>query len=729
MKTMKIFFAAIALLAMASCVKEQPLAPETVEGEGASFTASRTNFTKTQLVDGRRVEWKTNNEILVFGKGFGPDKDRDDKATGSETFDAEEWKSAKWFKTSTGGSSVRFVCSDPAFQFESDNEYIMLHPAGGNYYGLCTDDAMYMRFWLSDQTATLGTYHETYGYCAAKASDFTKPVRFKNLLPLLKFTVPAVLDGRITKITVESNNPTEDGFVSGNMICDYTGDTPVVKVFSEFKEEYKYKGGRTSVALTSADGMAAGDYYLAIAPKTYSKGLKITVTYKGGNTTTRSSSSSVNLESGVIYEMGNVGAENYDGHGITGLPYMFSLTATKGTGNVAKYLSKITLGNYTTVPEGYGYRDCFLYENTGAVLQCRQAGRSDSDTQAAAYWSDKKGLDNIPAISMVSSDYAPGYESYYKLTIPLRFQMPDKFMVSFGLRLVTGSFTNWSLKYSTDDVTWYDGGSLNLTGKNDARMHRIVVDSKLTINEVLYLKLVPTGTETLYSGNNPWGKDRFSQLWGGILITDMSEQPATPKPDGAVYFEAFDKMVGGVDYLMGGQSEGTNRLGFLSEIYGQTIGSKSDTDPTAQPTMWYGLNCSTVAMRPGYAQIGRTRTDQGYRDWTSFNTKIGKMVTPKLAEGNLTLSFKAMMYRCPLIGRTDTNPIDKVVADKIVVNVIGGGTFEDGTTSKTISGVSHSAFQTQTLTIKDATADTQIEFTSPSDVPSTRWFIDDICVK
>ena len=71
---------------------------------------------------------------------------------------------------------------------------------------------------------------------------------------------------------------------------------------------------------------------------------------------------------------------------------------------------------------------------------------------------------------------------------------------------------------------------------------------------------------------------------------------------------------------------------------------------------------------------------------------------------------------------------DNVTADKIVVNVIGGGTFEDGTTSKTISGVSYSAFQTQTLTIKDATADTQIEFTSPSDVPSTRWFIDDICV-
>jgi len=723
MKTMKIFFAALALLAMASCVKEQPLAPETVEGEGASFTASRTSFTKTQLVDGYKVEWKAGNEVLVFGKGVGADKD--DKATGSETFDAEAWKSAKWFETSTGGSSVRFVCTEPDYQFDPSNEYIMLHPAGGNYYGLCTDDGMYMRFWLSDQTATLGTYHETYGYCAAKASDFTKPVVFKNLLPLLKFTVPAVLDGRITKITVESNNPTVDGFVAGNMICDYTEDTPVVKVFSEFKEEYNYKGGKTSVALTSADGMAAGDYYLAIAPKTYSKGLKITVTYKDGKTTTRSSSSSVNLESGVIYKMGNVGAENYDGHGITGLPYMFSLTATSGTSGVnkAKYLEKMTVGEYTEISSGVGYRDLFLYDKIGATLQCRQAGRSASDTQAAAYWGNGAGHDNIPTKSMVSSEFAPGYESYYKLTVPLRFQMPQKFLVTFGLRLVKGSIKNWELHYSNDDVNWTKGGSI--TALNNAyTRYNIVVTSSLTINEVLYLKLVPVGTAVQSSGE-PWAKD--TRFWGGIVISDMSERPATPVPSGSIFFEAFDKMVDGVDYLMGGQANGTDMLGGLADNWNSAVGSGNWTAPSASPTKWNDLTCSVVAKRPGYAQIGHTKVQQGM-DWTSLGNVIGSIMTPKLQAGTLILSFKAMMFRSPLIDRAGTTPVDNVTADKIVVNVIGGGTFEDGNTSKTISGVSYSAFQTQTLTIKDATADTQIEFTSPTDVPSTRWFIDDICV-
>lgn len=720
MKKFAIFTAALALMASASCVKET-LAPETVTGDGASFTATRADYdgtTKTQLVDGCKVEWKAGNQVNVFNEKFGNDAPDEN----SELFNEEAWKTGKYFKTETAGSSVLFKCTDANFKFEQGLEYLLLHPAGGTYYSLCAGEDRYIRFWFGDQDATLGTYNEACGYCAAKSADFSKPVTFKNLLSLLKFTVPTSLEGRITKITVNSNN---GEYVAGEMLCDYRGDSPEVHFFREFKEEYKHKNAYTSVSLNSKDGMAAGDYYLVIAPNSFSQGIKVTVTYKDGTTSTRSSSNPVELKSSVIYNMGNVGAENYSGPGITGLPYMFSLTANKGTGNVAKYLSKITLGEYTTVSEGVGYRDGFLYENTGAVLQCRQAGRTSADTQSMAYWSDKKGLDNIPSKSMVSSEAAPGFEAYYKLTVPLRFQMPEKFRVTFGLFPVTGSFINWSLKYSNDGEAWYDGGTVTLENQN--RIYSITVDSQVTINEVLYLKLMPVGTQKLYNSNtaNSWGVE--TRFWGGFLITDMSEVSVTPKPDGAVYFEAFDKMVGGVDYLMSGQNEWTNRLGFFADVYGTTIGSNSDKDPKAKQEVWNGLTCSTVAMRPGYAQIGRTATNQGY-SWNTYNNVIGKMVTPKLAAGNLTLSFKAMMYRCSLIDRVDTTPVDSVIADKIVVNVIGGGTFEDGTTTKTISGVSHSEFQTQTLTIKDATANTQIEFTSPSDVPSTRWFIDDICV-
>lgn len=721
MKKFRIFAAALAILASASCM-EETIAPETVTGDGASFTATRADYdgaTKTQLVEGYKVEWKAGNQVNIFNEKIG--KDAPDE--NSELFNSEAWKTGMYFKTETAGSSVVFKCTDENFRLEQGLEYLLLHPHGGNYYSLCAGEDRYIRFWFGDQDATLGTYNEACGYCAAKSSDFSKPVTFKNLLPLLKFTVPASLGGRITKITVSGN---KGEYVAGEMLCDYRGESPEVHFFREFKEEYKHKNAYTSVSLNSKDGMAAGDYYLVIAPNSFSLGIKVTVTYKDGTTSTRSSSNPVELESSVIYNMGNVGAENYTGHGITGLPYMFSLTATTGVNNVneAKYLEKMTVGKYTEISSGVGYRDLFLYDKIGATLQCRQAGRYESETQAAAYWGNGAGYDNIPTKSMVSSEFAPGYESYYKLTVPLRFQMPQKFLVTFGLRLIDGSIKKWTLKYSNDDVNWIDAGSINALSNSYTR-YNIVVNSSLTINEVLYLKLVPVGTAVNGSGE-PWAKD--TRFWGGFVISDMSERPATPVPSGSIFFEAFDKMVEGVDYLMGGQANGTDMLGGLADNWSRAVGSGNWTAPSASPTKWNELTCSLVAMRPGYAQIGHTKVQQAM-DWPlNGNNFIGSIKTPKLQAGTLKLSFKAMMFRSPLIGRPGTTPKDNVTADKIVVNVIGGGTFEDGTASKTISGVPYSAFQTQTLTIKNATADTQIEFTSPSDVPSTRWFIDDICV-
>jgi hypothetical protein len=249
---------------------------------------------------------------------------------------------------------------------------------------------MMCRFWLPDQAATLGSFDPKYSPAAAKSETLDEKIAFKNLLPLLKFTVPASLHGRITKITVTGNNSEN---VAGNMLCDYSGDEPKVYVFSEFKEEYKYKGGKTSVALTSASGMAAGDYYLAIAPKTYSKGLKVTVTYTDTKTSTRSSSASVTLESGVIYDMGTVGAENYDGPGVA-LPYVFSFYAKRGQHNELKYVT----GTTVTAKTHYQLND----SATGSVFDKKTSGTE------CGYWSNKYyGQDNV------NGKYFTGENTYF----------------------------------------------------------------------------------------------------------------------------------------------------------------------------------------------------------------------------------------------------------------------------------------------------------------------------
>ena len=704
MKKFTIFTAALALLATASCMKET-LAPETVEGDGVSFTASREDYgaaTKTQLVDGCKVEWKANNEILAFGKGVGSDKD--DKATGSETFDAEAWKSAKWFKTSTGGSSVRFVCTDDTFQFNPSNEYIMLHPAGGNYYGLCTDDAMYMRFWLSDQTATLGTYQEAYGYSAAKASDFSKPVVFKNLLPMLKFTVPASLDGRITKITVTGNNSEN---VAGNMLCDYTGDDPKVYVFSEFKEEYKYKGGRTSVALTSG-GMAAGDYYLAIAPKTYSKGLKVTVTYKDNKTSTRSSSASVELKSGVIYDMGNVGAENYDGPGVA-LPYVFSLFATNGTGNAPKYVTKTVVTSKTLVQ----YKEA----STGTMFEVKTSGSYND------YWSNKwYGQDNLVC------QYFTGSDTYFMLTAPLRTSLPSTFRVSFGFFVDSNKndvIKDWKVQYSKDNQTWYDGGSFEL--ERVLRYYSLDITPEVAFNagENLYLKWIPVGNAS-WNGGTTTGLNGQLHFASGVVITDVTSPDS--KASGNVYAEDFDRISGGVDYRHAGQANGIERLGLLGEIFGDSI-----ENWTAEQKN--GLSGSYVAERPGYVQIGYATYPDGNRNTGvgSTTSHVGSLVTPALenASGTINLSFKAMCYRSPFTGRAAMSANAQADITDIVVKINGAGSFDasSSVTTKTLSGISTSKFDKKTLIIYNSDATTQIEFTSTAvSGKFTRWFLDDICV-
>lgn len=708
MKKFGILAAAFAVLASASCMEEtiapEVIEPEVVAGDVASFTASWENYgsdTKTVLVDGCKVEWKAGNEVLVFGKNVGSAKD--DKVTGSGTFDAEDWRSAKWFKTQTGGSHVVFNCTDETFSLVQSQEYIMLHPAGGSYYGLFTDDAKCLRFWLADQTATPGTYQEGYGYCAAKASDFTKPVVFKNLLPLLKFTVPASLDGRITKITVEGNNGEK---VAGNMICDYTGDTPVVKVFSEFKDEYSYKGGNTSVSLKLDAGMAAGEYYLAIAPKTYTKGLKVTVTYKDSKTSTRSSSSSVELRSGVIYNMGNVGAENYTGPGIA-LPYVFPFYATAATGNSPKYVNTSGMDpkNGAILP--------LTDVTSGGVFSAKTNGDA-----GVYYWSNSwYGQDNAFSKSFTGED------TYFMLTAPLRTSLPATFRVSFGFWVdgtTNALIKDWKVQYSKDNQTWYDGASFEM--QTVLKTYSVEITTKevtFGAGDTLYLRWIPVGNGTTD------GKGAVVHFVGGVVITDVISPDS--KATGNVYAEDFDRINGGVDYRHAGQTDGTEKLGLLAEIFGDKI-----ENWTAEQKN--GLSGSNVVARTGYAQIGYATYSNRNAGPGSATKYEGSLLTPVLtkASGTINLSFKAMCYKDPFIVRSGMTagrlPVD--VTD-IVVNIKGAGSFDSASsvTSKTLSGISTSKFDLKTLHIYNSEATTQIEFTSPTGTGKfTRWFLDDICV-
>lgn len=713
MKKFTIFTAALALLATVSCMKET-LAPETTEGDGVSFVASREDFdatTRTQLVDGCKVEWKAGDQIALFntnGTSY--------TETGLPTTD--KWRRCFPFNTQSNGSSAKFVINstDNSAKAEGAQPYIFLYPYDWSYLSYMDSDHMMCRFWLTDQAATLGSFDPKYAPAVAKSQTLDEKVVFKNLLPLLKFTVPASLDGRITKITVTGNN---NEFVAGNMICDYTGDTPVVKVFSEFKPEYNYKGGNKTVALNSTAGMAAGNYYLALAPKTYSKGLKVTVTYKDNKTSTRSSSASVDLKSGVIYDMGNVGAENYDGPGVA-LPYVFSLFAKAGNGNTPKYVST------PEVVVNVGAKLPLTDAATGAVFDAKVNG------PAAVYWSNAwPGYDNVCGSYFTTQESAGTNhnESYFLLTAPLRTALPKKFRVSFGFMAdKNDAIRDWMVQYSKNGSDWCNGPTYQIALK--AKYYSLEIASELSFcaGDMLYLRWIPVG-KIGCSGNETTGmlKDTRVQLLSGVAITDVVSPDSNAS--GNVYAEDFDRISGGVDYRHAGQTNGIEKLGLLTEISGEKIENWTSVQKN-------DLSGSNVVARPGYVQIGYATYKDDNRNCNASNTTnyVGSLVTPVLtsASGTLSLSFKAMCFLSPLTGRASTNWAPVADVTEIVVKIKGAGSFsasDESVKSITLNGISTSKFDKKALTIYNSDATTQIEFTSTAvSGKGTRWFIDDICV-
>ena len=414
--------------------------------------------------------------------------------------------------------------------------------------------------------------------------------------------------------------------------------------------------------------------------------------------------------------------------GITGLPYVFSFYCSTQTDGACKYIryNKLQWDPATSMTSGKIAED--RDESIGASLWIAAFAAESGNVYGPNMWAEAGAHDNVNAAGFVSQECTttPTAECGWWLDVPLTMTLPQRFTVTFGMGGNTWSLRNWTLYYSKDRQNWYEGGDFSMDhiidGGSYYLFHKVAVDSELSFakGDVLYLKFSPRGSAAIGGSSTAdgHGKSCFIRLHSAIIISEEAEG-STPAPSGAVWFEPFDRLTGGVDYMLG------DRIGGLANYTGAVIGSWSEEQLG-------GMSGHDVYERPGYAQIGFVDTERApsRKEYTNVS---GALESPALGvSGDVTLSFEAAAYRSPAIrtGAASSTPdVGSPDSTTGILEIIGDGTVNGASSAKILQMSATREFSTHTFTIKGVSPSTRLRFTSaPADGEFSRWFIDNISV-
>lgn len=268
MKTSKIFIMALACMAALSCAKEIDNPSATAPSTNV-FTAEKAEFevAAKSTLQGKKAIWEADDEIAVYAGEAAAVKFTTESQGASVQFKSE---------TEVTGSSFLFAYPYNASKGVQDGKLLLTIP--------------------SEQTARIGSFDPHAALSAASATDLTQPVKFKNALSLLKFNIPAELDGKISSITVESKGGEA---LAGDILLNVADKTNEVSA-----------NGTYSVTLSSTQ-MAQGNYFIAVRPCNLLSGIRVLAwTADGKNAYVRESKACEFLVN-KIYDMGDVSADNW----------------------------------------------------------------------------------------------------------------------------------------------------------------------------------------------------------------------------------------------------------------------------------------------------------------------------------------------------------------------------------------------------------------------------------
>ena len=402
------------------------------------------------------------------------------------------------------------------------------------------------------------------------------------------------------------------------------------------------------------------------------------------------------------------------------LPYIFSFKAKGASDADGMYYNTMRMSdgstwtNFLSAPPAKQ----IVEPNDGSGVTMtfyRSKASSNGNNNGVRFRVNADKLDNI--LSLQLWDTGNPYP-YVLLTYPIAATVSGTLWLSCSVTGTNYAPRNYTVQSSTDNTLWETCGDLLIpSGKRNVPHFfsvPVTLHETLRKGSTLYIRIMQK--EDIRIGGDTKATEGGEGRLHAAIVLDQPSSDLTTFPAGAIYTEGFDRIYGGVDYLLG-----SDKLVNMNVFSGNDISIWNEAEKG-------GLTGENVSARPGYVQIGHAPFQATLPN--ALSCQVGQLTTPALSAlteaTDIEVSLKAMAYKTGSMMADAADKEGDMTSFK--VEVIGGGTI-DGETSKVISGMNYQSFSDFRFLVNGATSATQLRFTSEAaEGGFTRWFLDDICV-
>ena len=399
------------------------------------------------------------------------------------------------------------------------------------------------------------------------------------------------------------------------------------------------------------------------------------------------------------------------------LPYIFSFKAKGASDADGMYYNTMRMSdgstwtNFLSAPPAKQ----IVEPNDGSGVTMtfyRSKASSNGNNNGVRFRVNADKLDNI--FSLQLWDTGNPYP-YVLLTYPIAETVSGTLWLSCSVTGTNYAPRNYTVQSSTDNTLWETCGDLLIpSGKRNVPHFfsvPVTLHETLRKGSTLYIRIMQK--EDIRIGGDTKATEGGEGRLHAAIVLDQPSSDLTTFPAGAIYTEGFDRIYGGVDYLLG-----SDKLVNMNVFSGNDISIWNEAEKG-------GLTGENVSARPGYVQIGHAPFQATLPN--ALSCQVGQLTTPALSAlteaTDIEVSLKAMAYKTGSMMADAADKEGDMTSFK--VEVIGGGTI-DGETSKVISGMNYQSFSDFRFLVNGATSATQLRFTSEAaEGGFTRWFLDD----